>query len=483
MFKGTLYIITAQIVFVFSNFILQVFLGRKLGPELYGVFGVINALILMNEYILLKGVFDTLSKFVAEKEKAAKTILGITLKVVGVVGVIIGLAYYLFAHSIAGLMNDLQLSKYFQIIAVIIPINCVSTIFLGVLNGLRRFRDQALVHMVFSITRCIAVIALVAFGFSILGAFVGLIIAELFRLVVSRIVARSIKADSRFDSKGILRFGLQALAIALISSVVMYVDLLAVKVLLKNDFQTGLYNAAVTVSKVMLLFIVPISIVILPTISKLIYTNDMEQTSWQIQQALRLLMILVLPITLMIVATSGNCLSLLFGKEYLSASMTLKILIVGAMFLSAKLVLFNIIMASGLPRYVIYIGILSVVVDIVLILTLVNKFGISGAAAASTITHLLGFLISYAYVSSRFTGFKIPIFAIRIGLAALIVYLVAAFYTPSGIMLLFYYGILLFFFFFLLVIMKEIKLQDLKLAPAKAWKTDRTDRMTDAFPQ
>jgi O-antigen/teichoic acid export membrane protein len=119
--------------------------------------------------------------------------------------------------------------------------------------------------------------------------------------------------------------------------------------------------------------------------------------------------------------------------------------------------------------------------EIVLLMTFVNRFGISGAAAASAITHLLGFLISYAYVSSRFTGFKIPIFAIRIGLAALIVYLVAAFYTPSGIMLLFYYGVLLFFFFSLLVIMKEIKLQNLKLALAKAWKTDRIDQMTDKY--
>ena len=482
MLKGYIYIIAGQIVFVLSNFILQVFLGRKLGPELYGIFGVINALILMNEYMLLKGVFDTLSKFVAEKEEAAKTILRVALKVVGVAGVIIGLVYYIFAKPIAVLMNDLQLSKYFQIIAVVIPITCISTIFLGVLNGLRKFREQALVQITFSITRCIAVITLVALGFSVQGAFVGLIIAELFRLAVSRIVAKSIKADSRFDSKGILRFGLQVLAIAFISSAVMYMDLLSVKILLKNDFQTGLYNAAMTISKVMLLFIVPISIVILPTLSKLISNNNLEQTSWHIQRALRLLMILALPITLMIVATSGDCLSLLFGKEYVSASLTLKILMLGAIFLSAKVVLFNVIIASGLPRYVIYIGILSIVVEIVLLMTFVNRFGISGAAAASAITHLLGFLISYAYVSSRFTGFKIPIFAIRIGLAALIVYLVAAFYTPSGIMLLFYYGVLLFFFFSLLVIMKEIKLQNLKLALAKAWKTDRTDQMTDVFP-
>lgn len=482
MLSGTLYIIMGQIVFVLSNFILQVFLGRRLGPELYGIFGVINALILMNEYILLKAVFETLSKFVAEKEDATKTILRITLKVVGTAGVIVGLTYYLFAEPIARLMNDLQLSKYFQFIAVIIPINCLSTIFLGILNGLRKFRDLALVHMAFSFTRCIAVIGLVTLGFSAQGAFFGLIMAELFRLGAVRFVARSISANGGFDGKRMLRFGIQVFGIAVISSVLINVDLLAVKILLKDDFQTGLYNAALTVSKALLFFMVPISIMILPTISKLISSNNLERTTWHIKQSLRLLMMMVLPITLMIVATSENCLSTLFGKEYLSASLTLKILMLGAMFLSAKVVLFNIIVACGFPRYVIYIGILSIALDIILLLTLVNKFGISGAAAASTITHVLGFLISYGYIGRRFIGFKIPVFALRIGLAALIVYLMAAFYTPSSMMLLFYYGVLLFFFFSLLLIMKEIKWQDLTLARTKSWKNDRVDTMTDDFP-
>jgi hypothetical protein len=66
--------------------------------------------------------------------------------------------------------------------------------------------------------------------------------------------------------------------------------------------------------------------------------------------------------------------------------------------------------------------------------------------------------------------------------ASIIVYLIAMLYSPNGIMLIIYYGLLLIIFFGILIIMREIKLQNLKLALAKAWKTDRTDRITDAFP-
>ena len=67
--KGAFYPSVSQAVMVVTGFIRNLYLGRTFGPEQYGVFGVINAFIMINETVLLRGIYDTMSKFVKQKMK------------------------------------------------------------------------------------------------------------------------------------------------------------------------------------------------------------------------------------------------------------------------------------------------------------------------------------------------------------------------------------------------------------------------------
>jgi len=481
MLRGTIYLTISQIVFVVTNFVLHAYLGRKLGPELYGVFGVISAFVVITELILMRGIYDMISKFVAEREDAANTILRSTLKVLTIGSITAGGICFIFAGHIASLMNDPELASYIRLFAFSIPIVGVSTAFFGVLNGLRHFGRQALVFIVFYVIRVICVVVLVFLGFSVKGAIIGLIIADLFRLAIARWLCRPVGKVIGVDRKKMFNFASQLMVIALVTALVMNIDLLAVKTFLKNNFQTGLYTSAVTIAKIPLLLMFPVSLTVLPTISKSISDGDMSLTEQYIKQSMRLILMFVLPISLILIATSENFISLFYGDRYILASGALNMLIIGAIFLSIKVVPYTVIVASGLPGYIIYIGLFSLLIDIVLLVTLINKIGIVGAATASTITHLFGLLVSYGYVARRFMTHIIPVSLIRIGLASLIVYLIATVYSPSGIVLLLYYVLLLCLFFFILVVMNEINPMKVKMKLSETWEISRLKDITARY--
>ncbi len=451
------------------NFILHAYLGRSLGPELYGVFGVISAFIFVNEYMLLKGVYETISKFIAEQDESAKTIIRMTLKMLGTVCLLVGAVYFLFAQQIALLMNDPELSVYIKLFSFIIPIVGISTVYLGALNGLRQFGRQALISIVFSTVRLVSVILLVFLGFSVKGAVLGLILAELFRLGISKRLCRPANVNIKVDGRKIFRFGLQLMGIALVSSLIMNLDLFAVKIILKDNLQTGFYTAATTIAKAGLFLMFPVALTVIPTISKSISDGNRVLTEQYIEKALRLLLMFVLPLSLIIMATSRNCISIIYGDSYLAASGALNMLILATVLLSLKVVMYNVMVASGRPRYIILIGMFSLFIDVLLMMALVPRMGLMGAAMATAITHAFGFLLSYWYVARKYMTRALSPSLIRIVLASLAVYFIARLYAPAGMMLFLYYVLLLCVFFVILVMMKEINITVLKLRLIEAW--------------
>jgi O-antigen/teichoic acid export membrane protein len=461
MLRGAFLLGISQVVLVLTGFILNIYLGRTLGPQLYGIFGVMSTFIVINEFLLIRGIYDAISKLVAEKEESTSAMINSIFKGVTIGSFTVGFIYFLFAGQIAKILNDHELTDYIRLSAFIIPITAMSTVFIGALNGLRMFGRQVVISITFHIVRLCAVIIFVLLGFSVKGAIIGLIISDLFKLAMARGFYKPVGTDRVLDRKKILRFIFELMLTSVFSALISNIDLIAVKALLKENLETGLYTSAITISKIPQFLIIPISLALMPVLSKSISEKNSELTQKYVIQSLRLLLIIVLPISLIIMATSEKCIALLYGDSYIRASEPLNILLLGAIFLSIKVVMFNVMVAEGKPRYIIYIGILSLVIDIILLMTLTNRMGLMGAATASAVTHFLGFAISYRYVARKFMIHKAWKSLVRIIAASVVIYMTAVFYSPSGIVLVLYYGILSLVYVFILIVLKEISLMDL----------------------
>lgn len=462
MLKGNFYLAVSQAFFIVTNMAMHIYLGRRLGPEAYGIFGIISTLLVVNELIWLKGVYDTISKLVSEKESAAKSIIDYTAKALALSSLFIGAFYYFFAGAVAWLLRDSGLADYIRIVAFIFPIIGVATAFLGVLNGLRRFGVQALISILSNIVRLSLVFVLVLAGFSVKGALIGLVAADLFKLAMAWTFCRHLVSGGGFDRRRLWSFTGQLMFISVLTSLVMNIDLLAVKIILKDNLQTGLYTAVLTIAKVPLILAFPILITVLPVVSKSLADGNPAATERCIRQALRLVLIFVLPISLLLTATSKNLLALFYGSGYIEASSALKILILAGAVFSLRLIISNIILAGGDPGYITFVGGLSLMIGVVLLTFLTGKFGLEGAALASALTHFIGLVLMFRYIAKRYIIRRMSSSFARIALASLSASVPAFLFQPRGIALLFWYTGLMAVFFSLLVVMGEIDLKEIK---------------------
>lgn len=462
MLKGIIYLIIAHVAFLISNFVLHIFIARTLGPELYGLFGVVNSFILLNEILLFRCVFDTLSVFVAEHRSAVNTIMRATLKWQAAIGLAFCLINVVCAPLLAALMKDPSLSSYIRIAAFILPIMGFSTVFLGVMNGLRQFAGQALIFLLYSGARVIAPIGLILAGFSVKGAVIGLLVADLVRLVLAAWYCRHPGSDPMPDGKAILVFALQLVGISFFASLIMNIDLLAVKAFLGNNLQTGLYSSAVASSKIQLLLMAPISMTVIPSIAKSIAEGDRVATQRYIQLALKLVLLLILPTSILFVSANKPIIAFLFGQHFLPAAGAFNILIVGGIFLSLKAVISSIIVAAGRPLQVVAVGGTSLFLDSILLAVFIPRYGFLGAAYATGITHIVGFMALYFCMRNRclLPAFKISF--VRYGIASMVAVLLSYSYIPTGLMIIPYGAGLLLSFYGVLLLLGEISLRQLR---------------------
>lgn len=462
MIKGALSLSISQAVLLLTGFFLHLYLGRTFGPEQYGIFGIINAFIMINELVLMKGVYDTLSKFVAENEESASGIVGIMFRVAAIGGLSVGILYFLCARQIALLMNDPGLTEYLKIFSFLVPFSLLSAVYLGAMNGQRKFGIQSWIISAYGVVRIPIVVILVVFGFSVQGVIIGLMIAGIIKYAAARLCYRPTGDAGYAEEKKVLRFALQLTVVSLISALVINIDLLAVKALIGGNRETGLYTAAVNIAKMPSFLIFPVTVVAFPVISKTISEHDMKNTRENIFQALRLILVLILPISLIIMATGRECISLLYGREYGEASGALNMLMLGGIFLSVKGLMFTVIIASGHPSYIIRLAGLSLLIEVATLAFLVKGSGIAGAAAASTLTHFFGFLVSYLYVAKRFMDGFVTASMIRIVIGSVVVYFLASLVPFSGLPLLACYVLLYAAFLAMMIVVKEITRNDLR---------------------
>src|SRR3990167_6056008 len=78
--RNSLLMLASQVCLLFSGFAVNFGLGRFLGPELYGQFGIILAVSVILNLLFVPGVSQAVSKFCAEDRKNAGSVVSSMLR-------------------------------------------------------------------------------------------------------------------------------------------------------------------------------------------------------------------------------------------------------------------------------------------------------------------------------------------------------------------------------------------------------------------
>lgn len=462
MGKGTVQIMIARSVVILSGYALHFGVGRHLGPELYGIIGVIFSLLALTQVIFRAGINRAVSKLTAENNELANTIKNKALKIILPLAGAVFIFYFIFADFIANLLNDPSLVPYMRLSAFEIPLTAAYVVYRASLNGMRAFGKLSKIVIIYSITKVFSVLILILLGFSISGVIIGYIIASFVAMLFARNYCKFISVNNDFDIRKIFSFAIPVLFFSLASTLILNIDLLSIKSILKENTLTGYYTSASTLARPTLSIFTALSTTLFPSIVLAYSKEDKKQVINYINQSLRYLLILLLPLLFLVSATSENLISMVYTDKYAPAAPALSILVFGLGFITLYGVLNTIIMAIGRPKVSMYIAFSLVPIDLILNLTLIPLYQLEGAAIATTVTAVIGVVISAAYIFKKFKTLVSPLSFVRILIGSIFIYFISAKYTLTGIFLPFEYIILFLVYLSFLWIVGEIKGKDIE---------------------
>jgi O-antigen/teichoic acid export membrane protein len=187
----------------------------------------------------------------------------------------------------------------------------------------------------------------------------------------------------------LIRYGAPRAPAALLSQGLFWIDyFVAASIGLPAVSQAdlGVYAACVRVALAMVLFLTAVSYVFSPFVADLHARGEREQLDRLFKSITRWTVAGTIPLLLLMLLAPGSILRLFGGENFAAGTNALRILVIGqAINVSVGAAGFVLIMAGRTGWDLTVYG-LSAVLDLVLSLILVPRFGIEGAAAAQAIT-------------------------------------------------------------------------------------------------
>lgn len=276
--NGTIMFISGTVAGIF-NYIYQVYMGRTLGPEEYGVFGALFAIFYMIAIIsqtLGTSATQFVSKFVGEG-KPIGFFIKRSLKRTILVGLSISMIFLIFSTE---LMKILKLPDIWPILILILilSLSFITPIFEGSLRGLKRFSALGFVSMSGTSFKLIFGIAFVMAGIGVSGALLGVAAGMILGLIISFIFLKpSIKSsdphepDFRFSS--FYSYSLPVMVAMISLSIPSNLDVILAKFFF-SPADAGLYTSVSVLGKIIFFFSGAVGAVMFPMITEKYYRGE-----------------------------------------------------------------------------------------------------------------------------------------------------------------------------------------------------------------
>ncbi len=404
--SGVFWLTLAKLYFMATGFLLVIFLPKlfeKLSGdttgEVYGEYRVVVGLINLLNMVLIGGALQAVSKFVSEREDRVRSVKWQALKLQAIIGGGLTLALFLGADFIAiHFYRQPDLAFYLRLASPIVLLYSFYAVVIGCMNGLKRFRHQATMDILFATLKVALTIGLVAAGMAIGGAIGGFLATAVILLVLATAVLGKLPAGEAVSWRSLLSFEWKTLLYAFFLNGLLQVDLqllmaMAPPELGTPESQTGIYGLALQLGQLPYVATISVAFVVFPLVSGATFANDHQRARDYVARTNRLVTAVLVGLVAVIASDAQTLMSLsFFPKVYASGARTFAILCVGYLFFASVMINANIFTASGKPTWsmVLFAGML--VVSTALNALAIPRFGGEGAAVASSIAMFGGFV-------------------------------------------------------------------------------------------
>jgi len=458
--QGTLFLIFVWGIVILTSYVLHIWLTHTFSPAEYGDYGLVMSVLLWIEIVVINGIPYAIQKFVSSDNSRAFGILRTAFRLQLIVSIVLFALAFGTAPLVAKLFREHRLVFYFRVAFFDILFYGFFHLFVSFQNGLRHFGKQAFLFIIYSVSRLSFVFLLVSITHSLAGVFMANVAGSIIGLTVGYLFLGRLEKEAPYKARILVHFAVPSIFYFLMLNLFFSVDLWTVKYFLAAKV-SGYYVAASMVARVPYFLFLGLSIAILPAISSGLASGKIDKVRFTIQQAVRFLFLLTIPIGVLVSIYSRDIMILIFPAGYDFGSKILAVLIWGMTLLSFVSLLTTIINADNRPQLSFKITFFSVILDVILNRFFVPQFGAIGGAISTTIAVGGGAVVAMIFVYKRFRVFVELRSLLRVSGVVVIVGLISRLFRVHGSYFLIPFSLSFVLYGLVLFIIGEVKIEEL----------------------
>ncbi|MBS3108011.1 flippase [Candidatus Woesearchaeota archaeon] len=398
----------------FMNYIYRIVTARWLGPNEYGLLNLAFAFTGMIAIFTTLGFCSSIERYVGyylgkNSDRHIKSVILTTLLILMPLSIFVALIIFIFSEQISLLIfKNNEFIPVLKIFAFTIPISIASMVFLTIIRAFKKMVYYVWIqNIIENISKVVITMAFLYLGYQVFGASIAYIIALSISALLSFVIIE-FKIFSlfrnpvpslsyRFMAKKMLRFSLPLFFSSMFLNLLVWTDSVMIGYYVPVRF-VGIYNSAVPVASLILLFMMSFNLIFLPILSTLYGQGKIDEAKKVYLAVNKWVFTATLPILASFILFATPIIRIIFGEAYLEAATVLIILSIGYFIGSFVTPIYNLFNMVERTKINLSIGFIATVINISLNWLLIPRYGISGAAIATATSFLIWNLISVFYL-------------------------------------------------------------------------------------
>lgn len=405
--KNTTITFLTRILNLIIGLVTSIIIARILGPKGKGIYSLVILLPTLIVSFTNIGIGPATIYYIGKGKYSYEKIFGnnvIMSFIIGGFSVLIGLIIILFFQNFffSGIYP-----YYLFFSLILIPFRLFFDYINNILLGLQCFKDYNLASFIQTVLFLImVVITILVFKMNVFGVLLSniltsLLISILLFIWIRRLIGNISLQIEKDYIKDISTYGIRAHLSNILSFLHLRLDMLLINVFM-NPLAVGYYSISVAITEKLWLISQSASTVLFPKVSSEKDGKALKEFTPIVSRNVLLITVLG---AILIFFLSRWIVIFLFSEAYLPAVHPLQILLIGTVAVSGGRVLGNDIAGRGRPILNTYLNAITVVVNFCLDILWIPKFGITGAAWATTVSYsiaLIGSLLVYSKISGNY---------------------------------------------------------------------------------
>ncbi len=395
LLSSALLVFVGQIVYSVSQLVERIVIARLLTPDAYGEVDIGLALLTFSTTIALIGLQSGVPRYMSRFDDEANTrgawLTG--LLIAGATSIPIALVLFFNAELVAATFFERPESTHLLLLFVAcIPFSVGFQVAISGIQGQENTIYRTYAHdLLFPGFRLFLLVGLLYTGFGILAAGIAYLVATIVAFVVAHVLLNRLIpliGTFKLHAREMLFFSIPLVFATLLSRLLTRTDTLMLGYF-RSSYEVGLYGAAYPLASGMLLVLSSFGFMFLPLASRLDANDKRSEIDAIYKLTTKWIYIVTFPLFLTFVVFSSDVLAVIFGGEYAQAGFALSILAVGFFTSAAFGRNRETISALGFTTWVFIANALAFVVNVVLNLLLIPRYGIAGAAVTSALSFIV----------------------------------------------------------------------------------------------